>query len=163
MTYFLCGFMGCGKSTIGKFASALLDKKFIDLDDYIEKKLNMKIPDIFKEKGEPFFREEETKAISELATSENIIACGGGAMINPKNSQIAQQDGVVVFLDVPFQVCYKRIEGDTNRPLIVANTKQQVEELYKKRYPVYKLHSTVVIDANKTPEEVANDIATLKL
>lgn len=55
MTYFLCGFMGCGKSTIGKFAAALLDKKFIDLDDYIEKKLNMKIPDIFKEKRRAFF------------------------------------------------------------------------------------------------------------
>jgi shikimate kinase len=158
MTVFLCGFMGCGKTTIGQVLAQKLGVHYIDMDEYIVKKEGKKIPEIFSEKGEEYFRMKETEAVRELAEREAVIACGGGAVINEKNAEIARSGGVVIFLDVPFEVCYERISGDTNRPLIANNTKQQVEEIYNSRYQIYKKHSSVLIDANNSPSMVADEI-----
>ena len=158
MTIFLCGFMGCGKTTIGQVLAQKLGVHYIDMDEYIVKKEGKKIPEIFAENGEEYFRMKETEAIEELAKHNAVIACGGGAMINEKNAEIARSGGAVIFLDVPFEVCYERISDDTNRPLIVNNTKQQVEDIYNFRYEIYKKHSSASIDANNSPSAVADEI-----
>lgn len=158
MTVFLCGFMGCGKTTIGTVLAEKAGLEYIDMDDYIVKKENMTIPQIFAEKGEPYFRKTETDVISELGEKGGVIACGGGAMINESNALTADSYGTVVFLDVPFEVCYERISGDENRPIVMNNTKEQLENLYNTRYNVYKKHSSVMIDADKTPDEVSESI-----
>ena len=92
------------------------------MDNYIEETENMTIAEIFEKKGEQHFRMLETKAIEILSQKQMVIACGGGAMLNDKNAEIANKTGVVIFLDVPFNICYKRISGDSNRPLVVNNT-----------------------------------------
>lgn len=158
MTVFLCGFMGCGKTTIGQVLAQKLGVHYIDMDEYIVKKEGKKIPEIFAENGEEYFRMKETEAIGELAEHDAVIACGGGAMISEKNAEIARSGGTVIFLDVPFEVCYERISGDSNRPLIVNNTKEQVENIYNSRYEIYKKHSSVAIDANNSPSAVADEI-----
>lgn len=161
MTVFLCGFMGCGKSTIGKILARLIGIPFVDMDCYIEKKENMKIPDIFSSKGEQYFRSAETNAVIDLSDSNSIVACGGGAMLNPCNADIARKSGRVIFLDVPFEVCYARIKDDKNRPLVVNNTKEQLRKIYSKRYPVYRAHSSFSVNANASPVETAENIYRL--
>lgn len=161
MTVFLCGFMGCGKSTVGRILANLLGVGYVDMDNYIEKTENMTIAEIFEKKGEQHFRMLETKAIEILSQKQMVIACGGGAMLNDKNAQIANKAGIVIFLDVPFNICYKRISGDSNRPLVVNNTVEWLENLYNKRYPIYKANSSISVTTSGTPNEVARNIFEL--
>lgn len=161
MTIFLCGFMGCGKSTVGRILANLLGVGYVDMDNYIEETENMTIAEIFEKKGEQHFRMLETKAIEILSQKQMVIACGGGAMLNDKNAQIANKAGIVIFLDVPFNICYKRISGDSNRPLVVNNTVEWLENLYNKRYPIYKANSSISVTTSGAPNEVARNIFEL--
>lgn len=158
-TVYLCGFMGCGKSTIGKILARKFGCGFFDMDDYIVEREGMEIPQIFAEKGEKYFRETETEAIRELAEKSGVIACGGGAMLKKENAEIASSVGTVVYIDVPFEVCYSRISGDKNRPLVMNNTKEQLEDIYKNRVPVYDKNSSVTVSGDGSAEEIAARIA----
>lgn len=154
MTIYLCGFMGCGKSTVGARLAKQLDCPFVDMDTYIEEQAGMTIPEIFSQLGEPHFRDLETQAIRELASRDGIIACGGGAMLREENARIAAEHGTVVYLDVPFAVCYRRI-ADSDRPIVQRSTREELEELYNKRKDVYRMHSTHTADASRTPAAAA--------
>ncbi len=154
MTIFLCGFMGCGKSTVGARLAKTLDCPFVDMDAYIEEQAGMTIPEIFAQYGEPHFRDLETQAIRELAERDGIIACGGGAMLREENAQIAAAHGVVMYLDVPFHVCYYRI-ADSDRPIVRRSTREELEALYNTREPIYRRHSTHTADASRTPAAAA--------
>ena len=158
---YLCGFMGCGKSTIGKILARKCGCGFFDMDDYIVEREGMKIPQIFAEKGEKYFRDTETEAIRELAQKSGVIACGGGAMLKKENAEIANESGTVVYIDVPFETCYSRISGDTNRPLVMNNTKDGLEEIYKNRVSVYDANSAVTVSGEGSPEEIACRIAEI--
>ncbi len=150
MTIFLCGFMGCGKSTVGAKLAKHLDCPFVDMDTYIEEQAGMTIPEIFAQHGEPHFRDLETEAIRALASRDGVIACGGGAMLREENAQIAAAHGSVVYLDVPFHVCYRRI-ADSDRPIVRRSTREELQALYDKRRIIYQKHSTHTADAAKTP------------
>ncbi len=158
-TVYLCGFMGCGKSTVGKILARRSGCGFIDMDDYIVEREGMTIPQIFADKGEKYFRDTETAVIRELGDKNAVIACGGGAMLKRENADIAAENGVVVYIDIPFEVCYERICDDTNRPLVVNNSKEQLEEIYNGRIPVYKANSAITVDGVGTADEVAARIA----
>ncbi|MCI7767455.1 MAG: shikimate kinase [Oscillospiraceae bacterium] len=155
MTIYLCGFMGCGKSTAGRALADMMGLKFTDMDAYIEKKAGMSIPQIFAEKGEDTFRKLETESVAELGKAGGIIACGGGAMLKEINAKTASEYGTVVYIDVPYDVCYDRISGDTNRPIVMANTKESLEEIYKERVPLYTAHSQITADGTGSPAEIA--------
>ena len=155
---FLCGFMGCGKSTAGKLLAQKLSCKFTDMDDYIVEKQGMSIPDMFAQKGEDFFRAAETQAVKELSSETGVIACGGGAMLKKINSEIANESGIVVYIDIDFENCYNRIKDCKNRPIVMNNTKEQLNDIYNGRVPVYKEHSAFSVDGNGSPEEVAQRI-----
>lgn len=161
MTVFLCGFMGCGKSTIGQITANLLGITFIDMDNYIEEKEGMKIPEIFKKEGEAYFRGLETKAIKELSKRGALIACGGGAMLSEENSDIARKAGNVIFLDVPFEACYARIVGDESRPIAANNTVERLREIYNERHPIYRKNSTFSVKADASPLEISENIFRL--
>ncbi|MBQ4225347.1 MAG: shikimate kinase [Oscillospiraceae bacterium] len=159
MAVFLCGFMGCGKSTVGRRLAEKLGRKFIDMDKYIEKELHMTIPEIFAEKGEAFFRSTETDTVVKLSETKNIVACGGGVMLNKKNADEARKNGIIVYIAAPFEDCYGRISGDRNRPIVMANTKESLEDIYNKRVPLYEENSDVKVDGSGTPMEIAERIA----
>jgi len=148
--------MGCGKSTIGKLAAKKLGCGFCDTDDVIVRTLDMTIPEIFEKKGEPFFRQTEAEIVKSLCGKTVVAACGGGAMLNPDTAGAAKDSGAaVVFLDVPFEVCYERIKDDENRPIVMRSTKEELEELYNSRRNVYLGHSTVRIECDGSPVENA--------
>lgn len=162
MTVFLCGFMGCGKSTVGKLAAKKMGCGFTDTDDLIVRTLEMTIPEIFEKKGEPFFRQTEAEIVKSLCGKTIVAACGGGAMLNPDTAKAAADSGsAVVFLDVPFETCYERIKDDTNRPIVVSSTKEELRELFNKRREVYLRHSTVRIECDGSPVENADKIAEI--
>lgn len=160
MTIYLCGFMGCGKSTVGRILAESLGITFTDMDDHIVKKAGMSIPGIFAEKGEQVFRDMETEAVSELGKRGGVIACGGGAMLRKTNAGAAAEFGSVVYIDVPYEVCWGRITGDANRPIVMANTKESLKEIYDERAQLYAAHSDFRADGSGTPEEIAEEIKT---
>lgn len=160
MTVFLCGFMGCGKSTVGKLAAKKLGCGFCDTDELIVENQGMTIPEIFAQKGEPYFRQIEAEIVRSLCGRTTVAACGGGAMLNPATAKAAAESGSrIIFLDVPFDVCYERISGDTNRPIVMNSTREQLEELYNRRRDIYIQNSTVRIECSGSPVEIAEQIA----
>lgn len=160
-TVFLCGFMGCGKSTVGRLLAKKLGCDFTDMDRYIEKLQGMPIPQIFAEKGEMYFRSAETDAIRELSAKSGVIACGGGAMLRKENADIANGAGTVVFIDIPFENCYVRISGDRNRPLVMNNTKEELNFIYDERAPIYRENSALTVSGEGSPDDIAERIISL--
>lgn len=159
---YLCGFMGCGKSTVGRLAAKQMSMKFLDLDEYIEKKYGCTIPEIFEQRGEQAFRALETETLRELATTSGyIIATGGGTMVNPLNAEIAKQNGSIVFLDLPFDTCYERIAGDSHRPVVQANSRAGLLEIFNYRVPLYRAHATYSVDASQSPQMISKAVKQL--
>lgn len=157
-TIYLCGFMGCGKTTVGKLLAKKLGVEFYDLDQYIEEKNGMKIPEIFEKFGEEHFRKLESDAIKEFESKTGVVATGGGALLSEKNAQIANSCGVSVFIDTDFEICYNRIKDDEHRPIAFNSTKEQLLERFENRYPLYKAHSKVSCDGNNSPVVIAEEI-----
>lgn len=158
MTFYLCGFMGCGKSTVGNLLAGNLGLKFIDLDEYITTSENCSIPEIFKKKGEKYFRDAEAQAIKKLSGDGYVIACGGGTILNDNSAEAAKQHGTVIFLDVSFDKCYDRIKHDSNRPLVLNNTEQQLKDIFTKRHDIYLKNSNISVNADKSPIMICDDI-----
>ncbi len=160
-TVYLCGFMGCGKTTVGNVLAQKLRLGYCDMDAYIEETLGMTIPEIFEEKGEEYFRQQETLAVKALGEKGGVIACGGGAMLRAENAEAAQGYGRVIFIDVPYEVCWGRIKDDPGRPIVSRNTKESLKVIYDDRSPVYRAHSTDSVDGTGSPEEIAGCIAAI--
>ncbi len=155
---FLCGFMGCGKSTVGRELSKLLGCDFIDLDSYIEEDSKMTISDIFKEFGEEHFRMLESSALEAMCDKQAVIATGGGALISEKNADAALRSGKVVYIELAFEKCYDRIKDSPNRPIVKRSTKEELEELFNRRTQSYKSHCSFTVNGDNTPREIAKEI-----
>lgn len=158
MTIFLCGFMGCGKTTVGKALAKKLGLPLIDTDAYLVEQEGKSIPEIFAQDGEPYFREKEAAAIRTLCRENAIIACGGGAMLNPESAAYAREHGAVILIDESFDRCYARIQGDANRPIVQRSTKDELHTLFDTRAKVYRAHASHVISGGASPEKMADRI-----
>ena len=161
MNIVLCGFMGCGKSTIGKLVAKKTHREFIDLDCFIEEKQGLSIREIFETYGEDYFRNCETDAISELVNKKDVVlALGGGAVLKNKNVELLKSSGKIIFLDVTANTVFSRLKNDTSRPLL--NTDDKLAEITKRlndRLPIYTMVADKIIDANsKTKEVIATEI-----
>lgn len=156
----LCGFMGSGKSTVGKALAKLTGREYVDMDIYIEKQQNKTIKDIFAESGEDYFRDLEHKASIELSKkSDLIISAGGGTLLYKRNIAALSETGIIVLLDVSLSNIRYRLRNDKKRPLLQRPDKNKVmAELYKIRLPKYKAAAQVTIKAQKPPVKVAKDI-----
>jgi shikimate kinase len=157
---FLIGFMACGKSTVGPVLAAKLDRPFIDLDPLIEAKAGCTIAELIARAGEERFRQMETETLREAAqNSRAIIAPGGGAITRAENRQLMSQLGITVWLDAPFDLCWRRIEQDaTVRPL--APNEESARARYEQRLPLYKEASVrVAISEWQLPDEISEAIA----
>lgn len=143
--------MGCGKTTVGKLAAKKMGISFFDSDDLIIDSQGMTIPEIFARKGEPYFRKTEADIIKSLCGKKAVVACGGGAMLNPDTAAAASSSGEVIFLDVDFESCYERICGDSNRPIAASSTKEELKERFNLRRDIYLKHSTIHIDSSDSP------------
>ncbi|MGI5896051.1 MAG: shikimate kinase [Oscillospiraceae bacterium] len=161
---FLCGFMGCGKTTVGAEAARLAGTAFFDLDDEIIREAGMPIPEIFSRYGEERFREYETGALKRIAASSDaaIVATGGGALVSARNADICRSGGLVLLLDVPFETCYERIQGDKNRPNATGRSREELLALYEARLGSYRAHSDIVVPDNGLEQRAAAVAAYFK-
>ena len=153
----LCGFMGCGKSTVGKNIARKSGRRFIDMDAYIEQKAGMKISEIFARRGEQAFRDMEHEACVELAEKNNtVIAAGGGALTYERNVQAFKGKDWIVLIDVPLETIKFRLRNDKNRPLLQRPDKDEaMSKLYHSRFPLYQAAADTVIEGKSTPLRTA--------
>ena len=142
---YLIGFMGSGKSAIGRRLSFLLKIPYYDMDQEIVKKMGMTIPEIFERYGEPFFRQQEHEFLKTFRDEWCIVSTGGGVAVNPSNSKEMRQTGLVLFLDATFPDIWKRISRDVNRPIVQASTREQLGALYTTRKRFYKATAHITI------------------
>ncbi len=135
---FLLGFMGAGKSTVGEALAARLARPFIDLDKRIEAVTERTIADLIENEGEERFRQIESQLLQEVVRAPGaVIALGGGVITRRENRQLIARTGLSFWLDVPFEVCWQRIQNDqTVRPL--APNEEAARERYKQRLPLYQ-------------------------
>ncbi len=160
----LIGFMGCGKTSVGKKLSYRMNRTFVDTDEYIECAKGKKISDIFASDGESAFRHMETECLKELisgADSEfKIFSTGGGMPVKTENRDLLKKLGTVFYLKVSAGVVYERLKGDTTRPLLQSqNPEEKIKELLGLREDAYRDAADVVIEAdNKSVEEVVEEI-----
>ena len=148
----LIGFMGVGKTAVGKALAEKLDKKFIELDSLIEQKAGKPIPEIFKQAGEIAFRELEIEATKEVAKGKNrVIACGGGVVLNKINIDRLRNESIIVYLTASPKVILKRVSGGgAERPLLEAsNQALTVRGLLTFRKPFYERAADIKIDTSK--------------
>jgi shikimate kinase len=156
----LCGFMGSGKTTIGKLLAKELRFCFVDTDALIEQSEGKKISDIFAEFGEEYFREIESKTVKEISLKTNtVIATGGGVVLSSKNTNALKQNGLVVLLKITPEEALKRLKDDTSRPLLMRpDKKQAVKSLLSLRQPAYISAADVVVDASENPQKTVQKI-----
>ena len=147
---YLVGFMGTGKTTVGRELAREKKWQFADLDNLIELWEKCLIADIFAKKGEPYFRKLEKKVLKEASREKNFVfACGGGIVIDPENIKIMKNTGKIICLCADPEVILKRTASCRHRPLLnVKDPKKQIELLLKVRSPYYAL-ADKLIDTSK--------------
>lgn len=156
----LTGFMGTGKTEVGRILSRKLGYALVDADTEIEKEQGMTITDIFKQYGEPKFREIESAVIKRLSDIENaVISTGGGAVLRQENMDNLRKNAVVVCLTASPETILKRTSNNDDRPLLqVDNPLHKIKELLEFRRPYYEKADIMIDTENKTPLEVADEI-----
>jgi len=156
----LLGMMGVGKTTLGKIVAKKMNLKFIDTDAIIEKKCSMKISEIFKKKGEEFFRaEEEKEVLKSLKDINSVLALGGGAFINKTVRDVVLKKTISIWLDMNLEDLEKRIKWTSKRPLLnTQNKKRKINELYEKRKNIYKLAKHRINCNNISKENITKKI-----
>ena len=156
----LTGFMGSGKTTVGKVLADFLGCPFMDLDDLVVKKAGKSIPDIFAQDGEPAFRQLEAqvlrKTVEKYAESTAVLALGGGAVLAPSSAALLHEKTVCIYLRASLETLLARLEGETaGRPLADASLADRLAA----REPIYEETAHVIIDTDGlSPDEVADEI-----
>ena len=154
------GFMGCGKSTLGKKLAADLDLSFIDLDKYLEERNCKSVPQMFSTFGEEGFRLRERKALEEVTGFDNVVvATGGGAPCFFDNMELMTRTGLTIFLDIETSVIAERLlKSKTVRPLIAGKTKQElisfIGESMTKRRPYYEQASLIISNTDGITDKI---------
>ena len=146
----LVGFMGSGKSSVGRLLSSMTGFALVDTDTLVAQEAGQSVPAIFKQHGEEHFRALETKVIASLVGRIGlIVATGGGAITIEENRKLLKQIGPVAWLDASPEHLYQRVKH-SKRPLLqTADPQKTVDELYKARVPLYREAATVRIDSTK--------------
>ena len=156
----LTGFMGTGKTTIGRALAKKLQMRLVDIDEEIEKEQKMSINDIFSRHGEPHFRDIETAMIQELSRDKNIIiSTGGGAVLRDENMEALKENGIIFCLNATAETILERTGRSKDRPLLkVENPKEKINELLAYRRPFYERAGIMIETDGKTPLEVMQEI-----
>ncbi|MDD5449630.1 MAG: shikimate kinase [Candidatus Omnitrophica bacterium] len=159
----LVGFMGTGKSAVGKRLARQLNMKFISTDSVIEEREGRPIAEIFEKSGEPYFRGLEKSLISEISKEDNaVIAAGGGAVLDNENMANLRKKGVIICLDAAPAVIYERTKKYKHRPLLnVEDPLLKIRELLDKRAPCYAKADYRVDTSDKSIDEVVGEVLTV--
>lgn len=161
MNIVLIGMRGSGKTSVAKILAKKLNKDCFDIDQLIAKQTCMSIASLVDQYGWDYFRRAESEITKDIAQKDNVvISCGGGVVAQSQNIQILKQNGKIFWLQVSVPTLLARIGYDTNRPSLTGKSqKEDMEEVFKNRYDLYKNAADVSIDTEKlTKEEVVQKI-----
>jgi len=156
----LIGFMGCGKSSIGRRLSKRLAHEFLDSDDLIiARAQGTSISDLFATEGEERFRERESAELRKLLEARNIVlATGGGSILREENRSLLHRIGKIVWLHADPETLFERASRNRKRPLLnVENPRSTFNALLESRIPIYKATADIQIDATGLPQEQTVD------
>lgn len=161
MNIYLVGFMGTGKTSVGKELAKKKRWYFMDLDELIELREKMTISDIFAKQGESQFRRLEKRALKEVSKENKfVVACGGGIVLDKENIRIMKETGVIICLTASPAVILDRTCGYAHRPLLnVARPKKQIELLLKLRAPFYAQADKIIDTSGLCVKEVSRKIS----
>lgn len=155
---YLTGFMGAGKSTVGKQLAGRLGLPVIDTDEWIEKEKKKSISAIFAEEGEKAFRDYERHALESLPTDNIIITTGGGIVIQECNRNWMKKKGIVIYLHCEANEIYRRLQSDTTRPLLAKNKQENIKKILGERLSYYKEADIVIDTTGKEIENIVDEI-----
>ncbi len=162
----LIGFMGCGKSTVGKELAAVLKFSFCDTDALIEATYEKSISKMFEEDGEAYFRNAETELLKKLSAEADgiVLATGGGMPMRKENAKLLRDIGNVIFLETKIEDILERLQKDTGRPLADGVDKEnRLRLLYEERLPVYRAAADYCVDTEqKSVQEIVTEISMLQ-
>ena len=157
------GFMGAGKTSVGRAVSRRFHMDFLDTDEYIEEKAGMSVSEIFRTAGEDGFRRMETEALQALEKeAENcVISAGGGLPLREENRELLKKLGTVIYLKVSPETVKERLKGDTTRPLLAGpDPEKKIRELLEYREPLYEQAAHYIVDVNgRAPEATGEEAA----
>ncbi|MBP5265823.1 MAG: shikimate kinase [Lachnospiraceae bacterium] len=158
---YLVGYMGCGKSAVGRELPRMTYRRFMDTHALIVEQEGMPIPRIFEEKGEAYFRKVETEVLRRLTKEKKrIISCGGGVAMRPENVEEMRRGGKIVLLSARPETILKRVARDENRPLLKGRkTIEGITELMDARLPHYQAAADLTVATDdRSMEEIAKEI-----
>ena len=160
---YLVGFMGTGKTAVGKELARKKNWQFLDLDELIELREKRAIADIFAQNGEPYFRRLEKKALKDVAKEKIfVVACGGGIVIDSENIKVMRESGKIICLKAAPEVIIARTCGQMHRPLLnVENPKERIELLLKMRAPYYSKADKTIDTSKLRVTQVAEKILVI--
>lgn len=161
MNIILIGFMGTGKTEVGKRLAERLSNDFLDTDELIEKSEGKKISDIFKDNGEEYFRNLETEVIETLQDYENyVLSTGGGIVLRDENVRLLKEIGPIVLLTARDDVILSRVSDKDDRPLLEQGDKaEKIKELLAKRALIYKAAADYTVDtSDKSVDNIVEEI-----
>jgi len=154
---FIIGFMGCGKSTVGKLLAKKMGLPFYDIDKIIEKKENMSLKEIFSVKGEKYFRDIEYNVLKELCNGKkSVISGGGGCFSSERNRKLIREKCCTVYLNGEFDILKKRVFSNNRRPLVY--DENQLLDLYRERIKDFENIDIVIDIEDKSPLEIVSEI-----
>ncbi len=157
---YLVGFMGTGKSTVGRSVAQKLGFHMVDSDHEIERLKGKGIPEIFAEDGEPAFRAMERAFIETGHTGERtVVSCGGGLVVQPGMLDLLRSKGVVVCLHASVETILARTQRQQNRPLLVSqNPEERIRTLFAAREPIYKRSGTVILTDSRPLSDITGHV-----
>lgn len=160
--YFV-GFMGAGKTTIGRLYAQETRWNFIDTDALIEEKAGCSISEIFEKQGESAFRGLETEVLQDIGrNSDTVVSCGGGIILNGINVEIMRKDGHVLYLRAQADTLAERLADANDRPLLQrgeGTLKERIADILSQRSGLYENAADIIIDTDgKTPEDIVAEI-----
>jgi len=150
----LVGMPGCGKSAVGRRLAPRLGVPFVDADEEIERAAGKPITDIFKDHGEPYFRDGERRVIARLlAAGPQVLATGGGAFMVAETRDNIRHSGISVWLKAELPLLMRRVLKKNNRPLLMNDPEASMKRLMAIRYPVYAT-ADITVESREVPHEV---------
>lgn len=159
----LIGMSGAGKTSVGRALSYRLKMAFLDMDDFIEKKENMSVSEIFEKYGEEYFRNSETETAKYLNENykNTIISTGGGVVLNPLNMNYLKENGTVIYINRSVERILSTLNAE-KRPLLKSNP-EKLYDMYNIRHPLYLKYADICIPNNGDIKECVENIAELKI
>ncbi|MEJ5172260.1 MAG: shikimate kinase [Hydrogenothermaceae bacterium] len=155
---YLVGFMGSGKSTVGKLISQELGYRFVDIDKEVENQEGITIREIFEKFGEQYFRNLEKEKLKEFIDKYGyVVSTGGGLGADKQMMELMKSSGVVIWIDASLEEILNRCQNDTDRPLLKLPY-EKVRELYERRREIYKLSDIHIHTDGKTPLQIFEEI-----